>query len=122
MDPVPPPAAAPDTAPAYRTRSGRAVKPPERFQPEESDLVDDFMDDEYDTEFSDPDSGEDISETDTEDSEETDTDDTSLDGFIVKDGEEMADDPEYVNSDPSGSTSDEDDDDDEFDDDEEPDV
>ena len=34
----------------YTTRSGRLVKKPDRYEPSEEELVDDYKDDEYDSE------------------------------------------------------------------------
>lgn len=70
---------------AYTTRSGRNVKPPERYEPQEI-CEDDYGDDEYDTDDLDTDS--DIEdETDSESGSDEDEDD-DLDGFVVDDDDE----------------------------------
>ena len=73
-----------DNKPVTRTRSGRAVKAPERYTPQEV-CEDDYADDDYDTE----ESGSVSSEVsyDTEDiSSESDADEEgNLAGFIVED-------------------------------------
>lgn len=68
-----------------RTRSGRKVKAPERWEPKE-ECVDDFRDDEYDS-----DDGSDVSSIvsyDSEEEEEEDDDGSDLEDFIVDDDEE----------------------------------
>lgn len=66
------------------TRSGRVVKKPVIYEPEECDFVDDYKDEEYDS-----DDNSDVESIVTSDSEEEDDDDTSsLDSFIVDDEEE----------------------------------
>ena len=73
-----------DSKPATRTRSGRTVKAPERYTPQEV-CEDDYADDDYDTQ----ESGSVSSEVsyDTEDiSSESDADEEgNLAGFIVED-------------------------------------
>jgi|UniRef100_A0AB38ZME0 hypothetical protein len=59
------------------TRSGRKIKKPELFQPTESEFVDDFSPEEYDT---DEESG-----TDVESESESESDAGSLEDFIVDD-------------------------------------
>ena len=59
------------------TRSGRKIKKPELFQPTESEFVDDFLVEEYDT---DEESG-----TDVESESESESDAGSLEEFIVDD-------------------------------------
>ena len=68
-----------------KTRSGRTIKKPERWEPEE-ECTDDFKPDEYDT-----DDNSDVSSkiSLSEDEEEPDSDD---DGFIVQDSDEEDDD------------------------------
>jgi len=68
-----------------RTRSGRQIKKPELYEPEETKFEDDYNDDEYDSEIE--------SDIDTEDeiySDESDDDDDdvgSLKDFVVDDDE-----------------------------------
>lgn len=69
----------------YKTRSGRNVKPPERYEPNEI-CNDDYDDDEYDTDMVTDSDIEDESESDS-DSESGDEDD-DLDGFVVDDDDE----------------------------------
>jgi hypothetical protein len=59
------------------TRSGRKIKKPEMFQPTETEFVDDFSPEEYDT---DEESG-----MDTESESESESDVGSLEDFIVDD-------------------------------------
>ena len=68
-----------------RTRSGRQIKKPELYQPEETVLEDDYGSDEYDSDFG--------SELDTDDEiysdEDSDDDDEgSLKDFVVDDDED----------------------------------
>lgn len=74
------------------TRSGRKIKKPESFKPTETDLVDDYAEDDHDTDFD--------SELDTEDEEEfsSDEDDDedvdengNLKDFVVDDESESED-------------------------------
>lgn len=74
------------------TRSGRKIKKPESFKPTETDLVDDYAEDDHDTDFD--------SELDTEDEEEfssdedydEDVDDNgNLKDFVVDDESESED-------------------------------
>jgi hypothetical protein len=74
------------------TRSGRKIKKPESFKPTETDLVDDYTEDDHDTDFD--------SELDTEDEEEfsSDEDDDedvdengNLKDFVVDDESESED-------------------------------
>lgn len=58
------------------TRSGRKIKKPDRWEPEE-DVIDDFNDDEYDT-----DDGSDVSSIVSYSDEDEDSD---VDSFIVDD-------------------------------------
>ena len=81
-----------------KTRSGRAVKAPDRWEPKE-DVIDDFGVDEYDS-----DDGSDVSSTlSISDDEEDDDDD--LDDFIVEDEDE----PEYGEEEPVAEDDDDDD-------------
>ena len=66
-----------------RTRSGRQIKKPEIYQPEETILEDDYASDEHDSDFdSDIDTEDEYySDDDSEDSE----DDGSLKDFVVDD-------------------------------------
>ena len=66
----------------YKTRSGRNVKPPERYEPHEI-CDDDYGDDEYDTDDLEIDD-----DTDIDDSESDDDEDDDLDGFVVDDDDE----------------------------------
>ena len=84
--------------PNTRTRSGRTIKKPERWEPEE-EVVDDFGADEYDS-----DDGSDVSSTLSLSDDEEDEEDEDLDGFIVEDEEveyceEDDDESEYCESD-----------------------
>ncbi len=63
------------------TRSGRIVKKPERYEPNEK-VEDDYKSDEYDSEDDDSDFSGDESESDDDDSE------GSLKDFIVEDDSE----------------------------------
>ena len=65
--------------PNTRTRSGRTIKKPERWEPEE-EVMDDFGVDEYDS-----DDGSDVSSTIS--LSDDDEEDEDLDGFIVDDEE-----------------------------------
>lgn len=74
------------------TRSGRKTKAPERMEPTESNVEDDFDDDEYDTDY-DATEEDDLCETDSED-ECVDSDEDekgNLKGFIVSDNEDSDD-------------------------------
>jgi len=71
-----------------RTRSGRVVKKPEIYTPDEV-VEDDFSESEYDSD----DDGSDIESIRTDESEQEDEDD--LDDFIVPDDEEETEDEEY---------------------------
>jgi len=66
------------------TRSGRIVKKPVIYEPAESDLVDDYKDDEYE-------SGDDEGDTDsivTDEDSSSDDDTSSLDSFLVDEDED----------------------------------
>lgn len=74
------------------TRSGRKIKKPETFKPTETDLIDDYAEDDHDTDFD--------SELDTEDEEDfssdeeydEDVDDNgNLKDFVVDDESESED-------------------------------
>jgi hypothetical protein len=68
-----------------RTRSGRQIKKPEIYKPEETILEDDYASDEHDSEF-----GSDIDTEDeyySDDTSEDDEDDGSLKDFVVDDDE-----------------------------------
>ena len=69
-----------------RTRSGRQIKKPELYQPEETVLEDDYASDEYDSEFgSELDTDDEIySDEDSDDDE----DEGSLKDFVVDDDED----------------------------------
>lgn len=60
-----------------RTRSGRQIKKPEMYTPEETVLEDDYATDEHDSDFD--------SDIDTEDEEEYDSEDDSDDEGSLKD-------------------------------------
>jgi len=64
-----------------RTRSGRTIKKPDRWEPDE-EVMDDFGEDEYDS-----DDDSDVSSI-LSISEDEDDEDDNLDGFIVDDTEE----------------------------------
>lgn len=69
-----------------RTRSGRQIKKPELYQPEETVLEDDYASDEYDSEYgSDLDTDEEIY---SDEESEDDDDEGSLKDFLVDDDEE----------------------------------
>ena len=73
-----------------RTRSGRQIKKPQFYQPEETVLEDDYAPEDYDSDL-----GSDIDtedEYDSEDDEEDDEDEGSLKDFVVDDDEEDDDD------------------------------
>jgi len=76
----------------YTTRRGRVINKPEQFKPTEDTFIDDFREDEYDTDDSSDSSictDEEIdsdSEYDEDDCEEDDN--GNLKGFIVSDSEE----------------------------------
>jgi hypothetical protein len=79
-----------ESSPVVRTRSGRASKPPVRYEPVEQ-VEDDYAPEDYDTEDPD-DSSEDI-ETEDEDEEDDESDadeDGNLDGFVVPDKSESS--------------------------------
>jgi len=66
-----------------RTRSGRQIKKPQMYQPEETNLEDDYATDEHDSDF-----GSDIDTEDeyySDDDSEDDDDDGSLKDFVVDD-------------------------------------
>jgi hypothetical protein len=70
------------TAPEIRTRYGRAVRAPVRYEPVEK-VEDDYGSDDYDEEESDVCSGVEFSDSELEDD-----DDSDLDGFVVPDRDE----------------------------------
>jgi hypothetical protein len=83
---------------ATRTRSGRSSKPPERFVPIEN-VVDDFNDDEYDSD--DPDGVHEFDEDDLideeeDDDEDDDEDEGSLKDFIVDEEDDGDEDDDVV--------------------------
>lgn len=70
-----------------RTRSGRQIKKPELYLPEETTLEDDYASDEHDSDFgSDIDTEEEYDSGD--ESEYDDDDEGSLKDFVVDDDEE----------------------------------
>jgi len=86
-------------APELRTRYGRSVRPPVRYEPVEQ-VEDDYGSDDYDEEESDVGSGIEYSDSELEDD-----DDTDLDGFVVPDRDESDEDDNGSGSDsdaPSG--------------------
>ena len=85
-DPSPGSAQTPET----RTRSGRAVKAPVRYEPVEQ-VEDDYAPEDYDSDESDikSDEEEDFSEEDDDDSDAD--EDGNLDGFVVPDKSESGD-------------------------------
>jgi hypothetical protein len=101
-----------------KTRSGRIIKPPERFEPEENlSLEDDFLPDEYDSETSSTVSSDvEYSEEEEEECDDDDDDDEN-DSFIVEseDGEDSEDDNEEYQPDDDEDDDDEDDEDDDDD-------
>ena len=69
-----------------RTRSGRQIKKPDIYQPEETILEDDYSPDEHDSDF-----GSDIDTEDeyySDDDSDDDDDEGSLKDFVVDDEEE----------------------------------
>jgi len=60
------------------TRSGRKIKKPESFKPTETDLIDDYAEDDHDTDFD--------SELDTEDEEEFSSDEDDDDEDVDENG------------------------------------
>jgi|TARA_B110000977_G_scaffold159439_1_gene203348 hypothetical protein len=76
------------TAITVKTRSGRVSKAPERMKPTETNVDDDFADDDHDTEYEVSD--DDLCETESEDEcDESDEDeDGNLKGFVVDDTDE----------------------------------
>ena len=82
-------AAATEEAPVTRTRSGRASKPPVRYEPIEQ-VEDDYDADDYDTEDPDDISEEIETESDEEEDESDADDDGNLDGFVVADKSESS--------------------------------
>lgn len=73
------------------TRSGRQVKAPQRYEPQEVP-VDDYTDSEYDSEAALSEDDDDISSEATSSDESEEEEDSDLEGFIVDDDE--VDEPE----------------------------
>ena len=73
----------------YTTRSGRLVKKPDRYEPPEEELDDDYKDNEYDSESI-------VNSEEDEESEEDDESDAdekgNLAGFVESDEEESEED------------------------------
>lgn len=83
---------------SYTTRSGRVVKKPKEFIPTEDTFIDDFCEDDYDTdESSDSDIETDSEHTsdseydDDDEDDEDEDDDGNLKGFVVPDSEDEED-------------------------------
>jgi hypothetical protein len=69
-----------------RTRSGRQIKKPELYEPEETTLEDDYAEEDHDSDF-----GSDIDTEDeyySDDDSEDDDDEGSLKDFVVDDDED----------------------------------
>jgi hypothetical protein len=75
------------------TRSGRKIKKPDTFKPTETEIVDDFADDDHDTDFdSEPDTEDEEEEEFSSDDDEEDMDENgNLKDFIVDDESESED-------------------------------
>lgn len=74
-----------------RTRSGRQIKKPDFYEPEDTDLVDDFGEDDYDSEIgSDIETDEECYSDEESDLCESDDEDINgnLKGFVVEDEDE----------------------------------
>jgi|TARA_B100000287_G_scaffold151938_1_gene143684 hypothetical protein len=77
-----------------RTRSGRRIKKPELFEPTETNIEDDYGEDEHDTDFdSDIDTDEELYSDDDEYSDDDDENE-NLEGFVVDDDEDSEEDSE----------------------------
>ena len=75
----------------YTTRSGRTIKKPEKWEPEEipeDDFENEDYDDDFEEEDDDDDDDEDEEDDDDEEDEEDDDDVGSLKDFIVDDEKE----------------------------------
>lgn len=86
------------SAPEVRTRYGRAVRAPVRYEPIEQ-VEDDYGSDDYDEDESEVGSGVEFSESELEDD-----DDTDLDGFVVPDRDESDEDDNGSGSDSDASS------------------
>jgi hypothetical protein len=79
---------------SYTTRSGRSIKKPTFYEPQEKP-EDDFGADEYDDEDEDLVNDEEFDEEDTDDEDEADDEDAdekgNLKGFVVDDSEDSED-------------------------------
>jgi hypothetical protein len=73
-----------------RTRSGRQIKKPQFYQPEETVLEDDYTPDEYDSDLGSNIDTEDEYES-SDDEDEDDEDEGSLKDFVIDDEEEEED-------------------------------
>ena len=73
-----------------RTRSGRQIKKPQFYQPEETILEDDYAPDEYDSDLGSDIDTEDEYESD-DDEEEDDDDEGSMKDFVVDDDDDEED-------------------------------
>lgn len=73
-----------------RTRSGRQIKKPQFYQPEETVLEDDYAPDEYDSDLGSNIDTEDEYES-SDDEDEDDEDEGSLKDFVIDDEEEEED-------------------------------
>ena len=74
-----------------RTRSGRQIKKPQFYQPEETVLEDDYAPDEYDSDLGSNIDTEDEYESSDDDEDEDDEDEGSLKDFVIDDEEEEED-------------------------------
>lgn len=85
-------APSPDSAPTpdARTRSGRVVKPPVRYEPVEQ-VEDDYAPEDYDSDESEIKSDEEDDFSEEDDDEEDADEDGNLDGFVVPDKSESGD-------------------------------
>ena len=86
------------SAPEVRTRYGRSVRAPVRYEPVEQ-VEDDYGSDDYDEDESEVGSGVEFSESELEDD-----DDTDLDGFVVADRDESDEDDNGSGSDSDASS------------------
>ena len=86
------------SAPEVRTRYGRSVRAPVRYEPVEQ-VEDDYGSDDYDEDESEVGSG-----IEYRDSELEDDDDTDLDGFVVADRDESDEDDNGSGSDSDASS------------------
>lgn len=85
-------------APELRTRYGRSVRAPARYEPVEQ-VEDDYGSDDYDEDESEVGSGVEFSDSELEDD-----DDTDLDGFVVPDRDESDEDDNGSGSDSDASS------------------